>query len=126
MTTLLYVAAGGALGASARYLTGIGVGQLLGLDGFPYGTLIVNVVGCFIMGLLIGAMALFWSVGNDLRAFLTVGILGGFTTFSAFSADILLLVERNNYSGAAIYLTASVGLSLAAVFLGVALMRALS
>jgi len=124
VTTLLWVAAGGAIGASARYLTGIGAGRLLGLD-FPFGTLIVNVSGCFIMGLLIGAMALFWSVGNDLRAFLTVGILGGYTTFSAFSSDILLLVERHDYSGAAIYLTASVGLSLAAVFLGVALMRAL-
>ena len=126
MTTLLCVAAGGAIGASARYLTGIGVGRLLGLDGFPYATLIVNVSGCLIMGLLIGAMALFWSVGNDLRAFLIVGILGGFTTFSAFGADFMLLMERHDYAGAAIYLTASVGLSLAAVFLGVALMRALS
>jgi CrcB protein len=125
VTTFLCVAAGGAIGASARYFTGIGVGRLLGLGGFPYGTLIVNVSGCFIMGLLIGAMALFWSVGNDLRAFLTVGILGGFTTFSAFSADVLLLIERHDYAGAAIYLTASVGLSIAAVFLGVAIVRAL-
>ncbi len=125
MTTLLWVAVGGAIGSSARYLTGIGAGHVFGID-FPYSTLIVNVLGCFIMGLLIGALALFWSAGNDLRAFLTVGILGGYTTFSAFSADILLLVERNDYSGAAIYLTASVGLSLAAVFLGVALMRAVS
>lgn len=124
MTTFLCVAAGGAIGAGARYLTGIGVGRLLGLDGFPYATLIVNVSGCFIMGLLIGAMALFWSIGNDLRAFLTVGILGGFTTFSAFSADVLLLMERHDYSGAAIYVAASVGLSLAAVFFGVAIPRA--
>jgi len=124
VTTFLCVAAGGAIGASARYLAGIGAGRLLG-DGFHYGTLIVNVLGCLIMGLLIGAMALRWSVGNDLRAFLTVGILGGFTTFSAFSADFMLLMERNDYASAAIYLTASVGLSLAAVFVGVALMRAL-
>jgi CrcB protein len=124
VTTLLFVAAGGAIGSSARYLTGIGAARLFGF-GFPYGTLIVNVLGCFIMGLLIGAMALRWSVGNDLRAFLTVGILGGYTTFSAFSADFMLLMERHDYTAAAIYLTASVGLSLAAVFVGVALMRAL-
>lgn len=124
MTTFLFVAAGGAIGSVARYLTGIGAARLFGF-GFPYGTLIVNVLGCLIMGLLIGAMAFRWSVGNDLRAFLTVGILGGFTTFSAFSADLMLLMERHDYTAAAIYLTASVGLSLAAVFLGVALVRTL-
>jgi CrcB protein len=124
VTTFLFVAAGGAIGSGARYLTGIGAARLFGF-GFPYGTLIVNVLGCLIMGLLIGAMAFRWSVGNDLRAFLTVGILGGFTTFSAFSADLMLLMERHDYTAAAIYLTASVGLSLAAVFLGVALVRTL-
>lgn len=124
MTTFLFVAAGGAIDSGARYLTGIGAARLFGF-GFPYGTLIVNVLGCLIMGLLIGAMAFRWSVGNDLRAFLTVGILGGFTTFSAFSADLMLLMERHDYTAAAIYLTASVGLSLAAVFLGVALVRTL-
>jgi fluoride exporter len=125
VTTLLCVAVGGAIGASARYLTGIGVGRLLGLDGFPFATLIVNVSGCFIMGLLIEAMALRWSVSNDLRAFLTVGILGGFTTFSAFSADFMLLMDRNNQLGALTYVAASVVLSLAAVYFGAALVRML-
>ncbi|MGI8724913.1 MAG: fluoride efflux transporter CrcB [Methyloceanibacter sp.] len=124
MKTLLFVAAGGAIGASARYLVGVGSGRLLGY-GFPWGTLTVNVLGCFIMGLLIEAMALRWSVSNELRAFLAVGILGGFTTFSAFSTDFALLFERDQYLAAGFYLAASVGLSIGALFLGLAIVRAL-
>lgn len=124
MRTLLSVAAGGAIGATARYLVGIASARLLGY-GFPYGTLAVNVIGCLLMGVLIEAMALRWNVHNELRAFLTVGILGGFTTFSAFSAEFALLVERHDYLAAAIYLTASVGLSIGAVFAGLAIVRAL-
>ena len=124
MKTLLFVAAGGALGAAARYIVGVGSGRLLGF-GFPWGTLTVNVLGCFLMGLLIEAMALRWSVGNELRAFLTVGVLGGFTTFSAFSVDVALLVERHAYTTAGFYLAASVGLSIAALFIGLAIVRAL-
>jgi len=124
MQTLLCVAAGGALGASGRYLIGVASGRLLGLD-FPWGTLIANVLGCFIMGLLIEAMALRWTVSNELRAFVTVGLLGGFTTFSAFSADFAALYERDDYLNAALYLFGSVGLSIAALFAGLALVRAL-
>ena len=124
MKTLLFVAAGGAIGASARYLVGVGSGRLIGY-GFPWGTLTVNVLGCFIMGLLIEAMALRWSVSNELRAFLTVGILGGFTTFSAFSADFALLFARDQYLAAGLYLAASVGLSIGALLLGLAIVRAL-
>lgn len=124
MKTLLFVAAGGALGASARYLVGVASGRLLGF-GFPWGTLTVNILGCFIMGLLIEAMALRWTVSNELRAFLTVGLLGGFTTFSAFSTDFALLVERNAYVGAGFYLIASVAVSIAALFAGLAIVRAL-
>ena len=124
MRTLLVVASGGAIGAAARYLVGVGSGRLLG-SGFPYGTLAVNVFGCLLMGLLIEAMALRWNIHNDLRAFLTVGILGGFTTFSAFSAEFALLVERHDYLAAAIYLIASVGLSIGALFAGLAIVRAL-
>ena len=124
MQTLLCVAAGGALGVSSRYLVGIASGRLFGL-GFPWGTLIVNVLGCLIMGLLIEAMALRWTVSNDLRAFLTVGLLGGFTTFSAFSVDFALLFERDEYLSAGLYLFASVGLSIAALFAGLAIVRAL-
>jgi len=122
--TMLFVAAGGAVGASARYLVGVASGRLLGF-GFPWGTLTVNVLGCFLMGLLIEAMALRWTVSNELRAFLTVGMLGGFTTFSAFSADFTLLYERDAYVSAGFYLFASVGLSIAALFAGLAIVRAL-
>jgi CrcB protein len=124
MKTMLFVAAGGALGASARYLVGVASGRLIGF-GFPWGTLTVNVLGCFLMGLLIEVMALRWTVGNELRAFLTVGVLGGFTTFSAFSADFALLYERDAYVSAGLYLLASVGLSIAALFAGLAIVRAL-
>jgi fluoride exporter len=122
--TLLVVASGGAIGAAARYLVGVGSARLLGY-GFPYGTLAVNVFGCLLMGLLIEAMALRWNIHNELRAFLAVGILGGFTTFSAFSAEFALLVERHDYLAAAIYLIASVGLSIGALFAGLAIVRAL-
>jgi CrcB protein len=121
---MLFVAAGGAVGASARYLVGIGTGRLLGY-GFPWGTLIVNISGCLLMGLLIEAMALRWTVSNETRAFLTAGILGGFTTFSAFSADFALLLARKEQLAAGLYLGASVGLSIAALFLGLAIVRAL-
>jgi CrcB protein len=121
---MLLVAAGGAVGASARYLVGVGAGRLLG-SGLPWGTLIVNVIGCLIMGLLIEAMSLRWTVSDEMRAFLTVGILGGFTTFSAFSADFALLLARKEQLAAALYLGASVGLSIAALFLGLAIVRAL-
>jgi CrcB protein len=124
MKTLLFVAAGGALGASARYLVGVASGRLLGF-GFPWGTLTVNVLGCFVMGLLIEAMALRWNVSNELRALLTVGLLGGFTTFSAFAVDFALLYERDAYLIAGVYLIASVALSLTALFTGLALVRAL-
>ena len=94
------MAAGGALGASARYLLGRASGRLFGF-GFPWGTLTVNVLGCFLMGVLIEAMALRWPVHNELRAFLTVGVLGGFTTFSAFSADFALFWRATTMSAPA-------------------------
>ena len=80
------VAAGGALGSSARYLVGIGSGKLFGTD-FPLGTLIINVTGSFLMGLFVGLFAVKWDLSQAARAFLTVGICGGYTTFSTFSLD---------------------------------------
>ncbi|MGD9026591.1 MAG: CrcB family protein, partial [Methyloceanibacter sp.] len=91
MSTLLSVAAGGAIGASARYLLGLGMGRLFGF-GFPWATLTANILGCFLMGMLIELMALRWTVHQDLRAFLALGVLGGFTTFSSFSADFANLL----------------------------------
>lgn len=122
MKLVLLAAAGGALGSSARYLVNVGAGRLFGM-GFPWGTLIVNIVGCFIMGLLVGLGATRLTITDEARVFMMTGILGGFTTFSAFSADFALLIERKNFGLAALYLTGSVALSLFAVFAGLYLIR---
>jgi CrcB protein len=122
MPVVFWVDAGGAIGAVARYGVNVWSGRLLGTQ-FPWHTLIVNVLGCFIMGVLIELLARRISLGLEARAFLTTGILGGFTTFSAFSLDFALLLERKAYLTAAGYVAASVGLSLAAVIAGLALVR---
>jgi CrcB protein len=100
------------------------MGLLFGF-GFPWATLTANILGCFLMGMLIELMALRWTVHQDLRAFLALGVLGGFTTFSSFSADFANLLARNDYLGAGLYFTASVFISVAALFAGLALVRAL-
>ena len=117
------VALGGALGALARYLV---VGRFeywLGA-GFPYGTLTVNVVGAFLLGALIEIMALRWQVSLEMRAFMTVGVLGAFTTFSTFSLEVVLLFERGAILSMTAYLVASVGLAVLALFAGLHLFRA--
>lgn len=119
---LLAVAAGGVVGALARYVVYVAVGHLLGL-GFPYATLTVNVVGSFAMGVLVETMALVWSPSSALRLFLAVGMLGSFTTFSTFSLDFAVLFERRAYALSALYTIASVVLSIAALFAGLYLMR---
>ncbi len=116
------VALGGALGAVARYLL---VGRFeywLG-GGFPYGTLTANVLGAFLMGVLIDVMALLWSPSPELRALLTVGVLGSFTTFSGLSLDALLLFGAGSPGLAALYVIASVLLSLIGIFAGMRLAR---
>ena len=125
MPTIIWVALGGALGSAARYGVNVWSGRILGSE-FPWHTLIVNIAGCFTMGLLIELMALKLNVGNDMRAFLTTGILGGFTTFSAFSLDFAYLVERKSYGMAGGYAASSVVVSLIAVFAGLYLVRALA
>jgi fluoride exporter len=119
---MLMVAAGGALGAVLRALVGAGVGRLLG-GGFPYATMTVNVAGSLTMGLLVGGFALYFSPSPELRAFLTVGFLGGFTTFSSFSLDVATLVERQQAGLALLYIALSVGVSLMAIFAGLRLAR---
>jgi CrcB protein len=123
--TILWVALGGALGSAARYGVNVWSARMLGSE-FPWHTMIVNILGCFAMGALVGLMALKLSVSNDIRAFLTTGILGGFTTFSAFSLDFALLVERKSYGAAGAYAAGSVLVSLLAVFAGLYLVRALA
>ena len=126
MITILQAAIGGAIGASARYLTGAAMVRLIG-HGFPYGTLFVNVVGSFLMGLLA-----FWLMermdGSYARyaPFLMTGVLGGFTTFSAFSLDALYLMERGRHLAAAGYVGGSVILSIGALALGIALARSIA
>lgn len=124
MAIVLWIAAGGALGSALRHLVNVSAARVLGAE-FPWGTAIVNVLGSFVMGTLIAFMALKWSASQEARAFLTTGILGGFTTFSAFSLDFAVLVERRAYDLAASYAAASVALSLLAIFAGLWLTRTL-
>ena len=121
MNPFLQVALGGAIGATARYATY----RMLAVHGpgFPVATVVVNVVGSFVMGLLAVLMA--QRIGNDYAPLLLTGVLGGFTTFSAFSLDALTLWERGQTGGAAIYVVASVVLSLLAVVAGLAMGRGL-
>lgn len=121
-TILLSVACGGAVGAICRYLMVSGIGHFLHA-GFPYATLAVNVLGSFLLGSFIEIMALSWSPGQEMRSFLVVGVLGGFTTFSLFSQDIVFLIERGQFSSAGIYIVFSVVLSVAGLFAGLVLFR---
>lgn len=123
MNMFLYAALGGAIGAAARYGVNLTAPRFFG-TGFPWATLIVNVAGSLAMGLLIGLMAHAWNTSQEMRVFLTTGILGGFTTFSAFSLDFANLVERKDYGLALGYAGGSVALSLVAVFAGLWLIRA--
>ncbi|HHS94251.1 MAG TPA: fluoride efflux transporter CrcB [Rhodobacterales bacterium] len=116
LTNLLSVALGGALGASARYLTNVGVMRLFG-PGLPLGTVVVNILGSFLMGVLVVVLAR--RGHNDLAPFLMTGLLGGFTTFSAFSLDALTLWERGQHAEAGLYIGLTVTLSLAAIGIGV-------
>lgn len=118
MMHLLLVALGGAIGASMRHVSSIAVLRITG-PAFPYGTLFVNVAGSLFMGLLIA-----WLVkrsggsSHELRLFFATGILGGFTTFSAFSLDVANLIESGNLNSALIYVLGSVLICVAAVFIG--------
>ncbi len=123
VTFLIFV--GGGIGAAMRHGVNVLSASLFGLS-FPWGTFIVNVLGSF----LIGALAAWFAfksdaAGQSLRLFLATGILGGFTTFSAFSLDFALLAERGELAQGAAYVAGSVGLSLAAVFAGLYLVRSL-
>lgn len=117
-----WIAAGGAVGAVARYVVMVVVAHLWG-TAFPWGTLTVNVVGSFILGLLVEGFALVWSAPEGVRAFLVVGMLGAFTTFSTFSLDVVTLYERGAFAAAGAYVLASLALSVGALFAGLALGR---
>ena len=124
MMQIVAVALGGAIGSVGRYFVAGWFGRLLGIE-FPWGTLAVNVIGGLVMGALVEAMALKWNLTPEMRAFLTVGILGGFTTFSAFSLDVVLLAERGELAQAVAYALGSVVLSVGAMVLGLRAVRLL-
>jgi CrcB protein len=125
MTTYLIVAVGSAIGGALRHAVNVGAARFLG-TGWPYGTFTVNVVGSLIMGMVAGYFAPRNTASPAWLMFLTTGILGGFTTFSAFSLDLALLIERGRVLATAGYLLGSVGLSIGALFLGLRLGRLLT
>ena len=117
----LYIALGGAAGSLLRYSLS-GAVQRLSTSGFPIGTLFVNVSGCFIIGVLVRQF-MNMQLAPDLRALLIVGFCGGFTTFSAFSAETITLIDGGEYDRAAAYVALSVGLCLLATLAGMTTMR---
>ena len=122
MNSTLLVMAGGALGAGLRYHLGRLLTHGLGA-GFPYGTLAANLAGGFAMGLLMGWLTRSGVGGEQSRLFLGVGVLGGFTTFSAFSLEVVNMIEREQWMMAAGYSAASVLGAVLALFAGLMMMR---
>jgi CrcB protein len=125
MSPYLIVALGSAIGGALRYGMTVAGTRLLGA-GWPYGTFAVNVVGSFAIGLVAGYFALKVHTSQALVLFLTTGIMGGFTTFSAFSLDAIALYERGRLELAVLYVVASVIVSLAALMFALALVRRLA
>ncbi len=122
MLNVILVALGGAAGSVVRYGTGLATTRLMG-PGFPWGTITVNIVGSFVIGVFIEAIARRFDASEPLRLLLVTGFLGGFTTFSSFSLDTMALIERGEAPLALVYVAASVVLSLLAVAAGLAVMR---
>ena len=122
----LHVALGGAIGSVLRYQAGRWMTYWLGPQAvtlFPWATLAVNAVGSVLMGLLAGWLARQGQGGGELRLLLGVGLLGGFTTFSAFSLELVMLMQRGQLAYAALYLVLSVALGVTGLFYGLAVMR---
>ena len=124
MLHLILVAVGGAIGASLRHLVNLASLRLVG-PGFPWGTMAVNVAGCFAMGVFVELLARRFNASNELRLFIGAGVLGGFTTFSAFSLEFAVLWERGAALSALAYAITSVIGSILALFLGLWLARSI-
>lgn len=118
----LLVFIGGGLGASLRHAVNVGCARACGLN-FPYGTFVINITGSLVMGLIAGYLAFKGEASQPWRLFVMTGILGGYTTFSAFSLDAVLLYERGELGVAAFYVVGSVVLSIAGLLAGLALVR---
>ena len=123
MRLLVLATLGGGIGAGARYLVQMGMMRVLGM-GFPWWTFVINIAGSFAMGVVVTLVALRFGNSADVRTFLATGILGGFTTFSAFSLDVSNLLETKQTAAAAFYIAGSVGLSILALYAGLALAKA--
>lgn len=117
MNSIVAVAAGGAIGATARYLFNLQMLRAMGPN-FPWGTFGVNLIGSLIMGLLVGAFALKFNASQEVRNFLMTGILGGFTTFSTFSLDAAVMIERHDYALAGLYMVGSMAGAVLCLFIG--------
>jgi len=121
LKTILAIGAGSFLGGAARYLVSLAMKGVS--KGFPWATLVVNLVGCFIIGLLWGVFGKNGTEGSNLALFLTVGLCGGFTTFSTFSKEALMMLQSGNIWGFAGYVAISVIAGIALVALGYFLVR---
>lgn len=122
MNMILAIAIGGAAGAVGRHFVNVGMASFMG-HGFPWGTLVINIGGSLIMGVLVHAMETSWTISPELRGFMTVGALGAFTTFSTFSLDVVSFYERGQVGLAAIYIIVSVTASIGALLVGLKLAR---
>jgi CrcB protein len=122
MKTILAIALGGALGSVLRYGTYLGAGKMLGMN-FPWGTLIVNIAGSFLIGALTGMFASVWQPSEEMKLFLITGFLGGFTTFSAFSLDFATMWNSGAATMAVLYVVVSVTISIVALFGGLLAVR---
>ena len=124
MNLVLFIAAGGAIGAVGRYAVMTAVSHLLGA-GFPYGTIMVNLIGSFVLGGLLESLKYFSAISNEMHVFLIVGVLGSFTTFSTFSMDVVVLMQRNEMFAASLYILGSNVVSIGGLFLAMILFRQL-
>jgi CrcB protein len=124
MLNILLAAMGGAIGSVLRYLVGVFSVRWFG-PSFPWGTLTVNVVGSFVIGLMVEVIARRFNASAEMRVFIVTGIIGGFTTWSSFTLDTMVLFERGATFAAAAYVIGSLVISFAAVFAGLALGRAM-
>ena len=120
---ILFVGAGGFIGATLRYLVGTWVNSVSGSDGFPYGTLAVNAIGCFVIGIIAGTAEARQPLSTEAQAFLVIGVLGGFTTFSAFGIDTIKLFRDGAYLASGTNVVLQIVLGLTAVGLGLSLVN---
>ncbi len=122
MQTLLFIGAGGALGAVLRYLVVLASSRVFGA-GFPYGTMTVNIVGSIVMGMIVAHAMHHESLSGEMRALIITGFLGGFTTFSAFSLDVVSLFERGDNLAVIGYIMGSIILSVVGLMLGMSVVK---